>query len=468
MKNWTGRLVAVAALCVATIGAATVGTVSFDAPGAPTVNAQTTALGAGGEYHPLTPTRIHDSRVAALDVAPKGKKPTSRAGSAYSIPVLGRGGIPAAANEVLAVVVSVTIVEPTLPGHMTVYPTGAPAGTSSLVNFLPGRNVPNVAIVGVGTNGGITSKITTGRGNGAAHVLVDVFGWYSTSSSSNRGARLNPTDPDRIFDSRVTGGPLGTGQKRAVKVRGTAKVPNDPTVTGVMLNVTMVNQRPTSRSTYVSVTPTAVPAGRRPSTSNVNVIPGQIKATMAIVPIGADGRIHLYNHSGQADVVLDVLGFLKEGAGADTRAGRVIPLDAPFRVFDTRLAAFGGVPLAARSAENWSFKKFADSVSLGGTPVGAQSALIGNLTGTQLGRLYPTVPASTYLSMYPGDSPSRPNTSNLNLPEREDVPNMSMLKFGTVDANTGDTIPPDEYVVQAYNHDGSLHYLLDVFAVVLK
>jgi hypothetical protein len=189
---------------------------------------------------------------------------------------------------------------------------------------------------------------------------------------------------------------------------------------------------------------------------------------MAIVPIGPDGRIRVYNHSGQNDVVLDVLGYLKEGGSATGTAGRLIPLDAPFRVFDTRLASFGGVPLAARSAENWSFKKFADSVTLNGTYVGPQSALIGNLTGTQLGRLYPTVPASTFLSMYPGNLKRRPNTSNLNLIEHEDVPNMSMLKYGPVDANTADSVPPDDYVVTAYNHDGSLHYLLDVFAVVLK
>ena len=128
---------------------------------------------------------------------------------------------------------------------------------------------------------------------------------------------------------------------------------------------------------------------------------------------------------------------------------------------------FGSVPLAARSAENWSFKKFAESVTLGGVPVGEQSALIGNLTGTQLSRLYPTVPVTTFLSLYPGGKP-RPTSSNLNVPEGENVPNMSMVSFGTVDENPGDTVPADPYVVQAYNHDGSIHYLLDVFAVVLK
>ena len=39
------------------------------------------------------------------------------------------------------------------------------------------------------------------------------------------------------------------------------------------------------------------------------------------------------------------------------------------------------------------------------------------------------------------------------------MPNMSLLTYGTV----GD----DPYVISAYNFDGTIHYLLDVYAVVL-
>ncbi len=462
MKNWMNRAAAVIALVAVSAGVVMVG-----GPVAPSAVAQSPGLGAGGEYHPLTPTRIHDSRVPGLDVAPTGKKPTSAGGSAYSIPVLGRGGVPSTASDVLAVVVGVVVAEPQRAGYMAIYPTGSGAGTSSLVNFQAGRNVPNLAILAVGDAGKVTIDVTTPAGNSKAHVIVDVFGWFSTSSSADRGARLHVTDPDRIFDSRETSSRIGAAQSRSVKVLGTPKVPNDPSITGVVLNITAVNERPGSRDTFISVTPDAVPAGTQPTTSNVNIVRGQIKATMAIMPIGADGNVHIYNSAGDADVVLDVLGYMKEGSAADTRTGRVIPLTAPFRVFDTRLAAFGNVPLGPGRAENWSFKKFADSVMLNGSPVGEQAGLIGNLTGTRLQRYHPTVPASTYMSLYPGAS-SRPNTSNLNLVENEDVPNLSLLKYGTVDANSGDSVPPDPYVVQAFNFGGYLHYLLDVFAVVLK
>jgi hypothetical protein len=49
--------------------------------------------------------------------------------------------------------------------------------------------------------------------------------------------------------------------------------------------------------------------------------------------------------------------------------------------------------------------------------------------------------------------------------EREDVPNMALISYGTVRNASGVN---DPYVAQAFNHNGSLHYLLDVFAVILK
>ena len=123
---------------------------------------------------------------------------------------------------------------------------------------------------------------------------------------------------------------------------------------------------------------------------------------MAIVPVGADGNIHLYNASGDTHLIVDVLGYLESGRPADSTTGRVVPLDAPFRVFDTRQPEFGSTPLGFGTSESWSFADFANSVNLGGVPIGAQSALLGNLTGTGLARTYPTVPVTTYMTMYPG------------------------------------------------------------------
>lgn len=460
---------AVAAL----VGMSALVSTAASSPGSP-ADAQSSALGAGGEYHPLTPARIFDSRTGLNDVAPLGAKPANPQGLTFDVDILGQGGVPAevggANTDVLAAVANVTVVGATLDGYLSIYPTGAVPGESSLVNFAPTEAVPNLAVLGVGAGGKSTISIVTPQGAGSAHVLIDVFGWISTSQyvdGTDSGARFKPIPPSRALDTRSTptpagwpgGQPIGTMQQLTLPIRGAnGVVPNSADVTGVMVNVTAANNAPGSQPTFLAVTPSATPAGAEPATSVTNVSVGQVKANMAIVPVGDDGSIHIFNRSGATHVIVDVLGYLERGAPDTTRAGRVIPLDAPFRVFDTRQPAFASTPLGFATKEEWSFKAFAESVSLGGTPVGAQSALIGNLTGTGLTPLVPGQAVTTYMTLYPGNG-APPNSSNINVTPGRSVPNMSLLTYGTV----GD----DPYMISAFNFDGSIHYLLDVYAVVL-
>ncbi len=58
----------------------------------------------------------------------------------------------------------------------------------------------------------------------------------------------------------------------------------------------------------------------------------------------------------------------------------------------------------------------------------------------------------------PRRTPTLPESSNINLVEGQTVPNMSLLRYGAVGA--------DDNVIQAYNYNGSVHYLLDVYAVI--
>lgn len=467
-KHWIRRSLVVAALAAVAVGVIPPSLPSASAAG---------EMAAGGEYHPLPPERIYDTRDGGInDTKPFGKKPTSQAGTEFNVQVTGKGGVPADANDVLAVVLNVTVANPEEQGNLAVRPSGAAAGTSSLVNFLPGRNVPNLTVVGVGDDGAITVKLAT-RTTSRADVVIDVFGWISTSAYNVRGARLFPVGPGRIVDTREGAGtPLSAGETLAVQVRGadavaptvTDIVPTSSDVSAVMVNITAINRQAGSRSTNIAATPEPLPEGVSAATSNTNVIAGLVKANMAIVPIGDDGKIYLRNFSGDIHLAIDVLGYFQE-VPDETMAGRIIPLESPFRAFDTREPEFGNKPLSTFSEEEWSFKKFAESVTLpsagGSTTLDNQSALIGNLTGTALTRLYPTVPVTTFLSAYPGDA-DRPNVSNVNIPENENVPNMSLLKYGTLPAT--ETEPADPYGIKAYNHSGSLHYILDVYAIVLS
>jgi hypothetical protein len=409
-------------------------------------------LGAGGEYHPVTPARVFDSRSGATpSTAPEGRELT--------VPVVGLGGVPAASSEVLAVAVSITVVQPTAAGYLSVRGAGEPDRGGSVVNFTAGRDVPNSAIVRPGAGGALTLRLVTPGAVGSAHVLVDVFGWFSTSSHGTRGARLVPVEPFRVADTRQGRGPVAAGTSLAVPVRGAGSVPDSGDVVGVVVNLTGVNTPAGNRSTYLSALP-AAPAAP-PATSNLNLTAGEVKPVLAIVPVGSDGAIHIYNAAGSTDVLVDVSGYLLAGVDESSRAGRVVPLSSPVRLIDTRLPASGDAPLSASGRRDFSFGAFVADVALAGEAIGAQSAVIGNLTATGLRGDPTSSGASTYLSVYPSpvgaDRP--PQVSSVNLTAGLDVPNLALLRYGG---------PADDpHRVRFFNAFGQLDHLFDASAVVL-
>jgi len=443
----------------------------------PVAAAATCTWCAGGEFHPLTPARIFETRNSPTpinDVAPLGAKPlTPGTDTLFDIQLLGLGGVPASSSDVLAVAASITVVNPTREGHLGAYASGSPS-VNSVLNFRAFQNVPNLTILRPGANGKVTILIHDGTAlPGTVNVFIDVSGWWSTSSydagtpgniDDERGARLEaPSTPGRIVDTR-SGAPLGAGGDLAVTVRGakvlntnTTIVPDDPAVVGVLANLTAVTP---SALTYLSAVPDATSPGSPPATSNLNVVAGQTKANLVLVPVGADGKIHIFNSNGSVHVLIDIMGVLVTGRAEPTRLGRVVPLTAPFRVLDTRKAQWGAVPLGPGQAEDWSFASFANSVVIGGAAVGKQSALLGNLTNASLTRQYPTQGVDPgYLTLCPGTCPVNaqgfPTYSNLNSTEAGPIPNMTLVPYGT------------NYAVRVFNPRGYAHYILDVSAVVL-
>ena len=198
-------------------------------------------------------------------------------------------------------------------------------------------------------------------------------------------------------------------------------------VTGVVLNVIGI--------TGSSATPPVglarmTSGGVDPATSNLNLPPNQIKANLVFVPVGADGNVRIYNNQGATDVVVDVVGYMQSGQDAATARGRVVPLSSPFRMFDTRDAAFGAAPLGPGMAEDWSFAAFAQRRShRRRLRRQADSRVIGNLTR----RRSPAIPRPclwpAFLTAYPGaDAAAVRRTSTRRGPAA--IPNMAVLKYG--------------------------------------
>jgi hypothetical protein len=125
------------------------------------------------------------------------------------------------------------------------------------------------------------------------------------------------------IDGQFAGiGPIGQQTTVNLTVTGRGGVPASG-VGAVAINVTATNP---PASSFLTVWPTGA---TQPLASNLNFNPGQTIPNMAIVPVGSDGQISIYNNTGGVDVIVDVLGWVPTG-GAYTGL-------TPARLMDTRV-----------------------------------------------------------------------------------------------------------------------------------
>jgi len=108
------------------------------------VSAPAATPGAAGFFNPLPPLRVLDTRIGLGATA-------ARVGAQGSIDVqlTGRGRVPQ--SGVSAVVLNVTVTNPSATSHLTVFPTGGTVPVVSNLNFSAGQTVPNRVVVKVGT-----------------------------------------------------------------------------------------------------------------------------------------------------------------------------------------------------------------------------------------------------------------------------------------------------------------------------
>jgi hypothetical protein len=141
----------------------------------------------------MAPPVAADSAFPTIDNQFSGGGPIG-AGGTLELTVTGRGGVPV--SGVGAVALNVTVTNPSAGSYLTVWPTGEARPTSSNLNFSAGQTVPNMVITKVGAGG----RVSIFNFAGAADVIVDVLGWFPSSSGF---AGLNPA---RLADSRVSPG----------------------------------------------------------------------------------------------------------------------------------------------------------------------------------------------------------------------------------------------------------------------
>jgi hypothetical protein len=239
----------------------------------------------GSRFVPIEPKRILDSRGGRVSrmLGPKDSAP---------LRVAGAGGLPS--TGITAVVLNVTVVDPTSFGFVTVFPSDVAQPVVSNLNFSPGQTVPNLVIVRVPPSGAVTIANETGSVN----IIADVFGYYVNDRSTEAG-RFIPFEPFRFFDSRSSSpfSPPGSLPSESTLTFGPTSTP----YSAIVLNVTVVEPK---SGGWLTVYPYPGPV---PTSSNLNFVEGQTVPNAVISRLGPQFAVR--NAGGAAHVLVDVFGL---------------------------------------------------------------------------------------------------------------------------------------------------------------
>lgn len=264
------------------------------------------------------------------------------AGGTISVPVVGTAPLPAP-GTVTAVVLNVTVTPPSGPGFWTVWPHTSPRPEASNLNvdelqFLSNNVTPNLVTVPVGSDG-----VVDVYGSGGGNVIVDLLGYYTPAATATAG-RFEPlTSPTRVLDTRGRA-TFAPGETRAFTVPGAAGA------SAIAVNLTAVTNAPGFWQVWANGTP-------QPETSNLNspAGPSAAIANQAIVTVDAAGAISIYSQSG-GDLLIDLVGTYTGAAAPASTDGLFVPMTAPTRIVDTRIAGLNPLGGTTRPPMKSSFE----------------------------------------------------------------------------------------------------------------
>ncbi len=345
-------------------------------------------------YHPVTPTRLLDTRSA------KTSAPQVSATGMASVQIEGNTAVNIPAGGVTAVVLNVTVTHTAGPGNLTAWGDGTARPKTSNLNWAAGDTISNLVTVPLSGDGYVDFYTTA-----ATDVIADVQGYYTNDAT---GAEYVTLTPQRLLDTRSAIGvptktPINYGTVN-VPIRGVANIPQ--TATAVVLNITAVG---TTGAGFISAYPSG---GAVPNVSNINwsksgtTLPG-----LAVVPIGSNGSISLEVH-GNSQVLADVFGYFDPtGTLKYTKTG-------PQRLLDTRSAVGIATTTPIQGGQTVKLQVTGGTT---GVPAGVQAVVLNvTVTGTT---------GSGNLSAY-ADGSNPPTTSNLNWVAGWTVPNLVMVPVG--------------------------------------
>ena len=388
-----------------------------------------------GLFVPIAPQRLIDTR--------KSRDPftISSVGSNRDIDLVGNLEIGAdTKSSVIGVFVNITVLDATTSGFVTVFPSSRSRPNSSIVNFTPNDISSNGFFIAT-PSGSVSrfSMVSESGISGQANVILDVAGIVTSDVAVNDAARLVAVLPNRVFDSR-RGAVVGPHSLTRVDFTN-----DEQGVVAVAINITVDNWRKNSLATFIGLV--SDEKSVLPETSLINVERRETKSNFSIIPVDETGHAVFFNSEGDTNLIIDQVGYFTTDQSATATSGRIVLLDTPFRVLDSRPSSLG-----PGQQVTWDFQPFI--LSLGSSRIGLENSRVffGNFTAVNVRRRAAGLRVADYITIFPTGT-ARPDTSNITVGDGQTLANSGLFMV----SDTG---------LDIYNDDGYADYLLDVSAVV--
>jgi hypothetical protein len=259
----------------------------------------------GAPFHEVAPSRVVDTRDPAR--RPAGVVARVVPGQTAGVERVTLG-VPA---EATGVVVNLTVTQAVGYGYLTAFPCGSARPNTSNVNYDVGVDRANTTVMALGPQGSLCFETA----ESAAHVIVDVIGWFGDAPDADLAGGLDfRPGAGRVADSRNgTGGwsgAFGAGETRSFDPAATGVLPD-----GTRVAVLGVVATQAAADGFLAVRP----CGDTSEVSSVNYVRGLDITNLVTVPLADDGRICVFS-SAATHVVVDVFGGFRA--------------DGPIRGFD--------------------------------------------------------------------------------------------------------------------------------------
>jgi hypothetical protein len=132
-----------------------------------------------------------------------------------------------------------------------------------------------------------------------------------------------------------------------------------------------------------------------PTAANVNFVTGQVIGNRVTVPVGANGQVQVFNHTGSVNVDVDLYGYYTGAAG---ELGSAFTPLSPARFTDTRVGV-NGTPISPDSSQSFSF--LGDGIPATGTALAANVTVVAGA-------------APGFLTIYPASDSAPPVVGDIN------------------------------------------------------